>query len=362
VPKLDPLFDDLIKRSGTDLHLGVGYPPLARVRGTLVGLRDAAFAADELEDALLELLSAPQRARLESGHELDFGHAHGDAARFRVNYFQKSTGLGAVFRLVPTRVQTLAELSCPEVLWRIADRRAGLVIVSGPACSGKSTTVAAMLDHMNKTRASHILTIEEPIEFVHEPLRAQITQREVGAHASSFAVALRTAARENPDVVFVSELGSAEVMSLALQLATDGVVVIATMQTNGAVATLEAIVGAFAVDEQPQIRSLLGEALGGVVAQQLVPTTDGKGVVAVHEILVGSTAVSAMVREGKGAQLVNLMQAGQTQGMQTMDLGLERLLTQSRISAEDALDRAVDREAFAQVIARFRPDLAERLG
>jgi twitching motility protein PilT len=248
------------------------------------------------------------------------------------------------------------------VLASLALERRGLVLMVGATGNGKSTSLASMIEWRNTQLSGHILTIEEPIEFVHEPLRAQITQREVGAHASSFAVAMRTAARENPDVFFVSELGSADAIRLALQLATDGVLVIATTQTNGAVATLEAMVSAFAADEQPQIRGLLGEALGGVVAQQLVPTTDGKGVVAVHEILVGSTAVSAMVREGKGAQLVSVMQAGQTQGMQTMDLGLERLLTQSRISAEDAIDRAVDREAFAQVIARFRPDLAERLG
>ena len=360
--KIDPLFDELMKRGGSDLHLSAGYPPLARIRGELVPLSEKMPDAKELEEVLLELLSPGQRARLQSELDLDFAHAHKATARFRANYFSKATGLGAVFRLVPNRVLTLAELSCPEVLWRLADRRAGLIVVTGPSGSGKSTTLAAMLDHINKTRACHILTIEDPIEFVHEPLRAQITHREVGAHAPSYGVALRGAGRENPDVVLVGELNDLATIKLALQLATTGVLVFATVRTNGAASTIERLVNVFPVEEQPHIRSLLADGLAGLVAQQLLRASDGKSLVAVHEILIGSPAVSAMIREGKTAQLANVMQAGQATGMQTMDMGLERLLATNRISAEDALDRAVDREGFAQVIARMRPDLAEILG
>ncbi len=362
MPKIDALFDDLIKRGGTDLHLGAGYPPLARIRGELAPMREGLVEAKELEEVLLELISPVQRARLQANLDLDFAHAHRDAARFRANYFYKSGGLGAVFRLVPVRVLTLAELGCPEVLWRLADRRSGILLVTGPTASGKSTTLAAMLDHVNKTRACHILTIEDPIEFVHEPLRAHITHREIGLHASSFATAIRSAGRENPDVVLLGELRTPETMKLALQLASQGILVFATVQTNGATATIDRIIGAFTADEQPLVRGMLADSLVGIVAQQLLRTADGKGRVAVHEILIGSPAVTGMVRESKTAQLANVMQAGQAQGMQTMDMGLERLLTQSRISAEDALDRAVDREQFAQVIARVRPDLAESLG
>ena len=362
MPKIDGLFDELMKRGGSDLHLGAGYPPLARIRGDLVALRDAAVDANDVEDVLLELLTPAQRARLQAQLDLNFAHSHKALARFRAHYFNKANGLGAVFRLVPSRVLTLAELACPEVLWRLADRRSGLVLVTGPACAGKSTTLAAMLDHINKTRACHILTIEDPIEFVHEPLRAQITQREVGVHASSATAAMRSALRENPDVVLTAELHTPEAIKLALQLASYGVLVFATVKTNGAQATLERMVAAFPETEQPQIRGMLAESLVGVVAQQLIRTADGKSRVAVHEILIGSSGVSAMIREGKTAQLPNVMQAGQAQGMQTMDMGLERLLTQSRISAEDALDRAVDREGFAHVIARVRPDLAESMG
>jgi twitching motility protein PilT len=362
VAKIDGLFDELVKRGGNDLHLAAGYPPLARVRGELVALREGAVEAAELEETLVELLTPLQRARLGSDLDLDFAHTHKGTARFRANYFAKASGLGAVFRLVPTRVLTLAELGCPEVLWRLADRRAGLVIVSGPTGSGKSTTLAAMIDHINKTRACHILTIEDPIEFVHEPLRAQITHREVGVHTPSFEVAMRTASRENPDVVLVGELRTPEVLRLALQLASYGVLVFATAQTNGAAPTLERLVSTFPVEEQVQLRGMLAESLAGLVAQHLLLTADGKSRVAVHEILVGSPAVSALVREGKTGQLAGVMQSGQAQGMQTMDTALERLLMQNKIAAEDALDRAVDRETFAQIIARVRPDLAEILG
>ncbi len=362
MPKLEALFDELVKRGGSDMHLAVGYPPLARVRGELVALREAAFEAGELDESLVELLTPLQRARLSTDLDLDFAHTHKGTARFRANLFAKASGMGAVFRLVPTRVLTLAELGCPEVLWRLADRRAGLVIVSGPTGAGKSTTLAAMIDHINKTRACHILTIEDPVEFVHEPLRAQITHREVGVHTPSFAAAMRTAARENPDVVLIGELRTPEVIKLALQLASYGVLVFATAQTNGAAPTLERMVNSFPSDEQSQVRGMLAEALVGLVAQHLLHTADGKSRVAVHEILVGSPTVSALIREAKTSQLVSVMQSGQAQGMQTMDMALERLVTQNKVAAEDALDRAVDREMFAQVIARVRPDLAEILG
>lgn len=362
MPKIDGLFDEAIKRGGSDLHLGAGDPPFARIRGELVALRDAPVEAKDLEPVLLELLTPSQRARLEADLDLDFALDHKGVARFRARYFSKASGLGAAFRLIPSGVPTLSELACPEVLWRLAERRAGLILVTGPAAAGKSTTLAAVLDHINRTRACHILTIEEPIEFVHEPILGQITQREIGAHASSVAAAMRSAVREDPDVVLVTELRSPETTKLALQLASNGVLVFASVHTNGAPATIDRLINGFQADEQPRVRRMLAESLAGIVSQQLVPTADGKGRVAVHEILVGSAAVTAMIREAKTAQILNVMQAGQAQGMQTLDLALERLVVQGRISAEAALDRAVDREAFAQVIARVRPDLAESVG
>jgi twitching motility protein PilT len=219
-----------------------------------------------------------------------------------------------------------------------------------------------MVDHINKTRACHVLTIEQPLELVHESQRAQITHREVGLHASTFAAAIRSAGRENPDVVLIGELRSAEEIKLALELASYGVLVLASLSSSGVASAIEHIVSSFPPDGQPYVRGLLADTLAGLVIQQLVPTADGKGRLAVYDVVVGSPAVCALVREGKPAQLTNLMQAGQAQGMQTMDTALERLLTDGRISAEDAIDRAVDREAFTKVIARIRPDLAERIG
>lgn len=361
MPKIDGLFDEVVKRGASDLHLAAGYPPLARIRGELVALHEQAVSGKDLDEVLLELVSPVQRARLQTDLQLEFAHAHASTARFRASYFTKTSGLAAVFRLVPSRVLTLAELASPEVLWRLADRRGGLVLVTGPKSSGRSTTVAAMLDQINKTRACHVLTIEDPIELVHEPLRAQITHREIGAHAPSYAAALRSASRENPDVVLVSELHTNETVKLALQLASQGVLVFAMLDSNGAVATIEALVARFPLEEQPQVRGMLAESLAGVVSQQLLTTTDGKSWVAAHEILVGSSSVSDLIREAKSAQLLDVMQAGHAQGMQTLDATLEKLVSQNRISAEDALDRAVNREAFAEVVARVRPDLAEML-
>jgi twitching motility protein PilT len=362
VPKIDGLLEELIKRGASDLHLGAGAPPLARIHGELVALREAPVAARDLEDVLLEILGAPQRARLQTELEVDFSHAHRGSARFRASYFRTSSGLAAAFRLVPVLVPTLADAACPEILSRLAERRGGLVLVTGPGRSGRSTTLAAMVDHVNKTRACHVLTVEDPTEFVHEPLRAQISHREVGVHAPSFEAALRSACRDAPDVVLVSALPSAEAAKLALGLASRGVLVLATLDTNGAVATLDRLVHRFPVDEQPQARGLLAESLAGVVSQQLLPAANGAGPVAVHEILVGSAAVSSAVREGKTEQLLEVMQTGRAVGMQTLDMGLERLLAEGRVTAEEALDRAVDREAFARIIARVQPDRADLLG
>jgi twitching motility protein PilT len=324
-------------------------------------MREVVVEAEDLDPVLLELIAKAQRDRLESEHEIDFAHVHKDASRFRASYSRTLTGLSAVFRHVPNRVLTLAELGCPEVLWRLADRRAGLILVTGPAGSGKSTTLSAMVDHINKTRACHILTIEDPIEVVHEPLRAQITQREVGLHASSVAAALRSAARENPDVVVVSELRTPETMKLALDLASYGVLVFATLSTNGAAAGIDRVIESFPIDQQLHVRALLAESLVGLISQQLFRASDGKRAAA-HEILCGSAEVAAIIRAGDSGKLTNVMQAGHTQGMLTMDMALERLLGQSRIAAEDALDRAVDREAFSRTLARVRPDMAEKLG
>lgn len=361
MPKIDALLDDLVKRGGTDLHLAGGYSPLARIRGELVALRDGTVDAKELEEVLFELVSPAQRARLGAHLDLEFSYLHRELARFRASYFQKSTGLSALFKLIPIRPLTLAELACPEVLWRLADRRSGLVLVAGPTASGKSTTVSALLDHINKTRACHILTIEAPVEIVHEPLRAQITQREVGPDAVSFAAALRAATREDADVVMVSDLGDPEAAAIALELAGSGRLVVATVPANGAAQTIDRLVGVFPETERARMRGLVADSLAGIVSQQLVRAVDGKGRVAAHEILVGTAEADSLVRGQKWGELSNLMRASQASGMQTLDGALERLLASGRITAQDALDRAVDRSVLAQAIARLHPELSDAL-
>ncbi|MDI1431192.1 MULTISPECIES: type IV pilus twitching motility protein PilT [Polyangium] len=350
--RIDRLFDELLAKKGSDLHLGVGYPPLLRARGELVPLRDAPIDEAEMEELLFEITSPEERTKITTELDLDFAYQYEDKARFRANYFYKITGLAAVFRIIPTKILTLDDLGCPPVVRKLADKRAGLLLVTGPTGSGKSTTLAAMIDHINTTRPCHILTIEDPVEFVHPPKMSQVTHREVGPHASSFATAIRSAGRENADVILIGELRTNETMKLALQLASFGVLVFGTVHTNSAAATIDRIINAFPADEQPQVRGMLAESLVAIVAQQLLKTADGKGRVAAHEILVGSSALAAMVREGKTFQIPNIMQAGQAQGMQTMDMALERLMQKGTISPEVALEKAIDKESFQKVVAQ----------
>ena len=347
---IDALFDSLLAQGGSDLHLGIGYPPMMRSRGDLVPMRAAAVDAREMQSLLFEILTVDQRKTIEETFDLDFAYAYEDKARFRANYFYKVTGLAAVFRTIPTRILTLEELRCPVAIRRLAERRAGLVLVTGPTGSGKSTTLAAMIDHINETRACHVLTIEDPVEFVHTPDRASITHREIGIHASTYAHAIRSAGREDPNVILIGELRTNETMKLALQLASFGILVFATVHTNSAASTIDRIVNAFPADEQPQVRGMLAESLAGIVAQQLLRTADGKRRVAAHEILIGSPALASMIRENKTFQIPNLMQAGQGQGMQTMDIALERLVRDETISPETALEKAIDKESFAKLV------------
>jgi twitching motility protein PilT len=351
VARIDRLFETLLDRKGSDLHLGVGIPPMGRVRGELHPLVEGPMTGPELESMLFEIMTEPQRELIQREWDIDFAYQLGTRARFRANYFYKQTGIAAVFRTIPSKVLTLADLKTPEVVRKLSERRAGLILVTGPTGSGKSTTLAAMLDHINRSRACHILTIEDPVEFVHQSIHAQVTHREVGAHASSFAAAIRSAGRENPDVILIGELRTNETMKMALQLASYGVLVFGTVHTNSAPATIERIVNAFPNDEQPQVRGMLAESLLGIVAQQLLRTADGQGRVAALEILIGSHAVASMIREGKTFQLLSLMQGGRGQGMQTMDMALERLVRAGTVSLETALEKADDKEGFRKMLS-----------
>jgi twitching motility protein PilT len=354
--RIERLFDELLSKKGSDLHLGVAYPPMIRARGELVSMRDTTMNQEEMEALLFEIVTPAQKKQIVDGLDLDFAYAYGDKARFRANYFYKMTGLAAVFRTIPTKIQTLSDLGCADAIRKLADRRAGLVLVTGPTGSGKSTTLAAMINHINLSRACHVLTIEDPVEFVHQSQKAQITHREIGPHASSFAAAIRSAGREDPNVILIGELRNNETMKLALQLASFGVLVFATVHTNSAPATIDRIINAFPADEQPQVRGMLAESLAGIVAQQLMKTADGKGRVAAHEILIGTPGVGAMIREGKTFQITSLMQSSQGVGMQTMDMSLERLVAKGTITADEALEKAIDKESFTKLMRQKNPD------
>jgi twitching motility protein PilT len=362
MPRIDRFFDKLLAAKASDLHLGVGYPPLIRARGELVSIRDDPMTTEEMESLLFEIVNETQHRQITEELDLDFAYAYEDKARFRANYFYKVAGLGAVFRTIPTRVLTLQDLGTPDSVRKMADRRSGLVLVTGPTGSGKSTTLAGMINHINETRSCHILTIEDPVEFVHQPKRSQVTHREVGPHASSFATAIRSAGREDPNVILIGELRSNETMKLALQLASFGVLVFATVHTNSAPATIDRIINSFPADEQPQIRGMLAEGLAGIVAQQLLKTADGKGRVAALEILVGSSGISALIREGKSFQIPSLMQGGQAVGMQTMDMALERHVRAGIVLPEVALEKASDKESFQKFIAAHKQGPEPGLG
>lgn len=349
--RIDALFDQLLAQGGSDLHLSIGYPPIIRLRGVLHPLRDTPIDEAEMTLLLDELLDDRLRREFAERYDLDFAYAYADKARFRANYLMKTTGPGAVFRTIPSRIPSTEQLGLPPAVVRLAERRAGLVLVTGPTGSGKSTTLAALVAHINRSRAGHILTIEDPVEFVHEPVRCQVTHREVGLDTPSFADAIRSAGRENADVILVGELRGPETMRMALQLASFGVLVFATVHTNSAAATIDRFVNAFSADEQPAIRGMLSDALAGIVAQLLLRTADGTQRVAVHEVLIGTRGVASAIRESKTSMLNSLIQGGGREGMQSMDKALQALVEAGTVHPRDALDKALDKEAFARIPA-----------
>ncbi|HSD91208.1 MAG TPA: PilT/PilU family type 4a pilus ATPase [Kofleriaceae bacterium] len=354
---LHALFDQLLEQKGSDVHIAPGSPPTLRIRGDLVPVADRRLTVGDAEQLLLPLLTPLQKRRFEATGDLDFGHTYEGRGRFRVNYFRKTTGIGAVFRAIPTKILTLDELGVPPGVRKLADLRAGLVLVTGPTGSGKTTTLAAMIDHINRTRSGRILTIEDPIEFVHQPQRCMITHKEIGTHVPSFLEAIRSAGRENADVILVGELRGSETMRAALQLASFGILVYASVHTNSAAQTIDRYINAFSADQQPQIRGLLAESLCGIVAQQLVRRANDSGRVAAHEILFGSIALAGLIREAKPQQIPSLIHSGLAEGMQGMDYALEKLVADGTITARDALDMALDKDTFLKI-----PIVARALG
>ncbi|MEQ1833011.1 MAG: PilT/PilU family type 4a pilus ATPase [Candidatus Eisenbacteria bacterium] len=344
--RIDAFLELAVKQGGSDVHLVSGQPLRIRLHGTLETVRFRELSARDVDDFLEEFMTGEQRSTLARDHHVDFAYDSEVAGRFRVNVYRHAHGLGAALRVVPSKAPELSGLGLPNVVESLLAVGKGLVLVTGPTGSGKSTTLAAMVSHLNTTRRGHILTLEDPIEFVHESQRCVITQREVGTHVPEFAEALRSAVREDPDVILVGEMRDLETISLALTAAETGVLVLGTLHTNGAVRCVDRIVNVFPSRRQEQVRAMLADSLRLVVSQQLVQKADRSGRLVAAEVLVNTSAVSAMIRQGNTHKLMSAIQAGQRAGMQSLDSVLMDLVRRGVISGEEAHEHAVERATF----------------
>ncbi|APZ42118.1 type IV pilus twitching motility protein PilT [Acidihalobacter ferrooxydans] len=344
--RVDALLADLLARRGSDLHLIAGQPPRMRIDGELMAVGDAALSADTLGDMAGEILSERSRQQLEQHDGTDFAYALLDGARFRVNLFRHIGGLGMVMRAIPSEALSLTALHMPPVVQSLCQHKHGLVLVTGKTGSGKSTTLAAMVDAINENKRGHILTIEDPIEFVHRRKRCLISQREVGHDAASFSSALHSALREDPDVILVGEMRDIETIGLAVTAAEMGILVLATLHTSRADATVDRIINAFPATKQAQVRIMLSTSLRGVISQQLARRADGRGRLAVTEIMLNTPAIANLIRDGKTEQIETAMQSGALVGMQTMDNELRRLMEAGEITGQEAYLRAINKDYF----------------
>jgi twitching motility protein PilT len=320
-----------------------------RVHGDLITLQNQLLEPEDLKDALYAILPQPNQRQFETHDSADFAFAIPDLARFRVNVFRHLNGIGAVFRGIPAKAFTLQELGMPKSVQDFTRANKGMVLVTGKTGSGKTTTLAAMIDAINQRVKGHILTIEDPIEFVHKRQSCLISQREIGLHSASFGDALHSALREDPDVILVGELRDLETMSIAMTAAEMGILVMGTLHTNGAAATIDRVINIFPSDKQEHVRNMLSTSLRGVISQQLAKKKDGSGRIAALEILVNTPAVSNLIRQGKLEQLENVMQSGGSMGMRTMDGALKDLFDRQAISGHEAYMQAFDKSKFEQV-------------
>src|SRR5438034_3491526 len=355
---LDQFLSVIVKHGGSDLHIGEGEPPKMRMHGDIMPIRAEQVTREEAIQMMSEICGPHNWEIFEGRGDLDFAYEMDGASRFRSNYFKQSNGYGAVFRLIPTKIATLEELGIPPVVKQFAHLRGGLVLVTGPTGSGKSTTLAALIDYINESFSRHIVTIEEPIEFVHGNKRSIITQREVPVDCVSFPGGLKAALREDADIVLVGEMRDLETIALALTAAETGLLVFGTLHTNNARKTIDRMVDVFPANKQAQARTMLANSLRGVLAQLLLKKADGSGRVAVNEILVANAAVSAIIREGATQKLQDVIVSGKAQGMQFMDDAIFALLQNGTVTAHEAFMKAIDKNRFKQ----FLPAEEEHLG
>jgi twitching motility protein PilT len=343
---IDHFFEALINWGGSDLHLGEGQPPKIRRHGEITPIRNEVLTHDEISFLMSEIAGPQRWERFMDHGDLDFAYEMNESARFRCNYLKQSHGVGCVFRLIPTKIMTLESLGIPEVVKEFGNMRGGIVLVTGPTGSGKSTTLAALIDYINTNFRRHIVTIEEPIEFVHKNKLSIITQREVPDHAATFASGLKAALREDSDIVLVGEMRDLETISLALTAAETGLLVFGTLHTNNARKTVDRMVDVFPADQQSQVRTMLANSLRGVVAQLLLKKADSGGRIAVNEILVVNNAASSIIREGGTQKLQDVIVGGKGQGMQFMDDAIWHVMQQGIVSPLEAYMKAIDKNRF----------------
>lgn len=346
--KLDDLFRVMVKNGASDLHLTSGSTPSLRVHGDIQPLNYRELNDAEVRALIYEILADDQIERFEKNFELDCSYEVADCGRFRCNIFMQRIGIGAVFRHIPTKILSMKDLGLPPVFKNILKEKKGLVCVTGPTGSGKSTTLAAMIDYINETDRGHILTIEDPIEFVHKNKKSIVNQREVGNHTKSFKAALKAALREDPDIILVGEMRDYETISLAMTAAETGHLVFGTLHTMSAPKTVDRIIDSFPEEQQSQIRVMLSESLKAVISQALLKKADGSGRVAAHEILINNSAIQNLIRESKTFQIKSTMQTATNIGMQTMDTAVERLLSLGTIDKEEAAPY-VRKKTFTEV-------------
>jgi twitching motility protein PilT len=336
------------EKDASDLHLNVGVPPVLRINGKLEKLNLPELTQEDTHNMIYSILNEKQETDFEKCGELDLSYELANLARFRVNVFKHRRGEGAAFRLIPEKIKTLSELNLPSILSTFTDKDKGFVLITGPTGSGKSTTLAALIDIINKKRYDNIITIEDPIEFVHYHQNCLISQREIGSHTKSFASALRNALREDPNVILVGEMRDLETISMALTAAETGHLVFSTLHTISAAETIERIIDVFPPHQQNQVRMQLAGSILGVIAQTLLPTADEKGRVPAVEVMIANPAIRNLIREGKVHQIPSTIQTSKKEGMQSLDQSLKDLVMEDKISQEEAIKKAIDKKAFME--------------